>query len=111
MGNLNNTEAARGHLQLTADSAYPFHSFAIPPYDDDPAVRKRYCSFLLDDALSDSDWVAKLELVMAAKMVDTELLSQGKNRVRILVLYGGLRTRFAALPPFLSPYVVQTCGG
>ena len=99
MGDLNNTEAAREYLQSVADPAYQFRSFAIHPCDDDPAVRKRYRSFLLDDAISDLDWVAKLELATAAKMVETELLSQGKDRLRILVLYGSLRTRFAAAPP------------
>lgn len=94
MGDLNNTAAVREHLRPVADPEYRFRSFAIPPSDDDPAVRERYRPFLLDEAISDSDWVAKLELATAAKLVETELLAQQKDRLRILVLYGSLRTRF-----------------
>ncbi|KAK3373015.1 flavoprotein-like protein [Lasiosphaeria ovina] len=93
MGDLNNTEAARAHLQPVTDPAYQFRSFAICPCDDDPAVRQKYRPFLLDDAIADSDWVAKLELATVAHMVDTELLAQGQDRLRVLVLYGSLRDR------------------
>ncbi|KAL2147930.1 hypothetical protein VTI28DRAFT_3408 [Corynascus sepedonium] len=93
MGDLNNTEAAREHLLPVADLVYRFHSFPIHACDDDPAVRKRYRPFLLDDEISSSDWVMKLELATAAKMVETEILSQGKDRLRVLVLYGSLRDR------------------
>jgi arsenic resistance protein ArsH len=94
MGDLNNTAAAREHLRPSIDPAYQFRSFAIPPSDDDPSVRQRYRPFLLADEISNSDWVAKLELATAAKLVDAELLSQGKDRLRILVLYGSLRERW-----------------
>ncbi|KAK1831942.1 flavoprotein-like protein [Podospora conica] len=93
MGDLNNTAAVREHLRPVADPAYHFRSFAIPPSEDDPEVREKYRPFLLDKDISDSDWVAKLELATAAKMVETELLAQQKDRLRILVLYGSLRTR------------------
>lgn len=98
MGDLNNTAAVREHLRPVADPEYRFRSFAIPPSDDDPAVRERYRPFLLDEAISESDWVAKLELATAANMVEAELLAQQKDRLRILV-YGSLRTRFD--PPTL----------
>jgi arsenical resistance protein ArsH len=94
MGDLNNTEAAREHLRPVADAAYRFRSFPIPACDDDAEVRKRYRPFLLDDEISSSDWISKLELATAAKMVETEILSQGKDRLRVLVLYGSLRGRF-----------------
>ena len=97
MGDLNNTEAMRVHLRPDLDPQYQFRSFAIPPGDDDPVVRKQYRPFLLDEGISDSDWIAKLELGTAAKMVDTELLAQKKDRLRILVLYGSLRTRSVVL--------------
>ncbi|KAK4243083.1 flavoprotein-like protein [Corynascus novoguineensis] len=93
MGDLNNTEAAREHLLPVADPVYRFRSFPIHACDDDPAVRTRYRPFLLDDEISSSDWVMKLELATAAKMVETEILSQGKDRLRVLVLYGSLRSR------------------
>jgi hypothetical protein len=94
MGDLNNTAAVREHLRPVADPAYHFRSFAIPSSDDDPAVRERYRPFLLDKDISDSDWVATLELATAVKMVETEILAQQKDRLKILVLYGSLRTRF-----------------
>ncbi|KAK4232731.1 flavoprotein-like protein [Achaetomium macrosporum] len=93
MGDLNNTAAGAAHLRPAADLAYKFRSFAAPACDDDPSVRSRYCPFLLRDGLSASGWVAKLELATAAKMVDTELLTHGKDRLRIPVLYGSLRER------------------
>jgi len=93
MADLNNTAAIREHLRPIADPAYHFRSFAITASDDDPAVREQYRPFLLDKDISDSDWVATLELATAAKMVETELLTQQKDRLRILVLYGSLRTR------------------
>lgn len=94
MGDLNITEAAREHVPSVLDPAYRFRSFGIHACDDDPAVRQRYRPFLLSDEISASDWVAKLELATAAKMVEAEILSQRKDRLRVLVLYGSLRSRF-----------------
>ena len=94
MGDLNNTDAARERLQVLADPEYQFRSFPIHAPDDDPSVRQRYRPFLLDDEISSSDWITKLELATAARMVQTEILSQGKDRIRVLVLYGSLRSRF-----------------
>ncbi|KAK4664109.1 uncharacterized protein QC763_512560 [Podospora pseudopauciseta] len=93
MGDLNNTEAMREHVKPAHDSTYEFKSFAIRPCDEDQDIRKRYRPFLLSDEISESDWVSKLELATAAKMVDTELLVQNKDRLKILVLYGSLRAR------------------
>jgi arsenic resistance protein ArsH len=94
MGDLNNTSAAREHLRPVVDPEYRFRSFAIPAPDDDPVVRQKYRPFLLDDDISASDWIAKLELATAAKMVETELLSLGEDRLKVLVLYGSLRSRY-----------------
>ncbi|KAK4447968.1 flavoprotein-like protein [Podospora aff. communis PSN243] len=93
MGDLNNTAAARELLRSDLDPVYQFRSFAIPRSEDDVSVREKYRPFLLDETTSSSDWIAKLELATVAKMVDAELLAQGKDRLRILVLYGSLRTR------------------
>ncbi|KAG7285857.1 hypothetical protein NEMBOFW57_008151 [Staphylotrichum longicolle] len=93
MGDLNNTEAARERPLPVADPVFRFRSFPIHACDDDPEVRRRYRPFLLDDEISSSDWITKLELATAAKMVETEILSQGKDRLRVLVLYGSLRSR------------------
>ena len=93
MGDLNNTEAMREQQQLIADPEYRCRSFAIHPQNDDPEVRKQYRPFLLSDEISASDWVAGLELSTALKMVESEILSQEKERLKVLVLYGSLRTR------------------
>ncbi|KAK4152461.1 flavoprotein-like protein [Chaetomidium leptoderma] len=96
MGDLNNTAAAREHLPPPiADPASRFRSFHIPPGDDDPALRTRYRPFILDDdAVSGgADWVAQLELATAAELVETEIMAPGKDRLRVLVLYGSLRSR------------------
>ncbi len=97
MGDLNNTAAARERLLLATDPVYQFRSLSIRACDDDPTLRARYRPFLLDDEISSSDWIMKLELATVAKMVETEILSQGKDRLRVLVLYGSLRSRF--VPP------------
>jgi len=93
MGDLNNTAAMREQQRLMADPEYRLRSFAINPQNDDPEVIKQYRPFLLSDEISDSDWVAGLELSTALKMVESELLSKGKERLNVLVLYGSLRSR------------------
>jgi arsenical resistance protein ArsH len=94
MGDLNNTAAMRESLRPVAEEAYHFRSLSIPERDDDPAIRKQYRPFILDDAITSSDWTAKLELGTAAQMVESEILAQGRDRLRVLVLYGSLRSRF-----------------
>ena len=93
MGDLNNTAAAREIVQLAVDSEYQSRSFAISADKDDADVRARYRPFLLSDEISASDWVARLELSTALKTVDSEIMSQSKDRLKVLVLYGSLRTR------------------
>jgi arsenic resistance protein ArsH len=48
---------------------------------------------LLSDVHADDDWVARLELSTALKMVESEIINQGQPRLRILVLYGSMRNR------------------
>ncbi|KAK0664609.1 flavoprotein-like protein [Cercophora samala] len=111
MGDLNNTEAMREHVRPALDPTYQFNSFAILACDDDPVVREQYRPFLLSDEISKSDWIAKLELATAAKMVDTELLAQNKDRLRILVLYGSLRTRsFSKLLAYEASRILHRLG-
>jgi arsenic resistance protein ArsH len=102
MGDLNNTAAIRERTLPVADPLYQFRSFPIQASDDSPDVRQRYRPFLLNDEISNSDWVAKLELATTAEMVEAQLLSQGKDRLRVLVLYGSLRSRFVPLAPAIS---------
>jgi arsenic resistance protein ArsH len=94
MGDLNNTAASREHMQLDVDPAYRSRTFALHPSEDNAEVRKRYRPFLLEGDISNSDWVAKLELSTALKMVEAEIISTKKHRLKVLVLYGSLRTRY-----------------
>lgn len=93
-GDLNNTAAERARKELVVDSTYSKVSFAIPPSQDDPDVRKRYRPFLLDEKISKSDWVSQLELSTALKMVESQILSGGQDRLKVLVLHGSMRNRW-----------------
>ncbi|KAF1960728.1 arsenate resistance ArsH [Byssothecium circinans] len=92
-GDLNNTSAARPALAFDTIPAYHGQSFAIPSTEDDANVRATYRQFLLDETVSNSDWVAQLELSAVLKMVDEEVFAKGQERLRVLVLYGSMRTR------------------
>lgn len=92
-GDLNNTAAARSAIEVKADSAYRHVSIAIPPTQDDPVVRSEYRPFLHDGHAGEQDWVSELELSTVLKMVDTQVLQAGSDRLRVLVLYGSLRSR------------------
>lgn len=93
-GDLNNTHAARPAAQLAVDTAYSHTSFAIPAHEDDADIRRQYRPFLLDDQFASDDWVARLELSTVLRMVQSELLEKKQDRLRILVLYGSLRSRY-----------------
>lgn len=69
-GDLNNTAAERVRAEIATDPEYHRTSLVIPAYEDEDPIRKTYRPFLLDDAHSDRDWVARLELSTTLKMVD-----------------------------------------
>jgi len=95
-GDLNNAHAARDADNIDVDPAYDGRSLAIRASDDDKSARDRYRPFLISESLTDetaADWVAQLELSTTLKMVETEILARGLDRLRILVLYGSLRSR------------------
>ncbi|OIW25739.1 arsenate resistance ArsH [Coniochaeta ligniaria NRRL 30616] len=92
-GDLNNTHAARAAAQLVVDPSYAQQSFAIRADEDDPSVRPNYRPFLLPEAFVADDWIAQLELSTALRLVESEILLKGQDRLRILVLYGSLRSR------------------
>ncbi|KAH6637992.1 flavoprotein-like protein [Boeremia exigua] len=92
-GDLNNTAAERVRAEIATDPAYHRTSLAIPAYEDEARLRKTYRPFLLDDAYLDRDWVARLELSTTLKMVDSQILKSGAERLRVLVLYGSMRER------------------
>lgn len=92
-GDLNNTAAARPVAETTINPAYRYQSFAIEAHEDDATVRNEYRPFLLHDRFAVEDWVARLELSTVLQMVQSEILDRKLGRLRILILYGSLRTR------------------
>ncbi|KAK4062767.1 hypothetical protein Purlil1_14189 [Purpureocillium lilacinum] len=92
-GDLNNAHVMREVLQLTVDPTYRYRSLAIGPDEDDFRIRELYRPFLLSDAFATNDWVAQQELSTALKMVESQILGKQNDRLRILVLYGSLRSR------------------
>lgn len=92
-GDLNNTAAERVRAQIVTDPEYRSTSLAIPANEDDASIRQTYRRFLLDDIHSSRDWIAKLELSTILKMVDSQILRTGGERIRVLVLYGSMRER------------------
>ncbi|KAH6866462.1 flavoprotein-like protein [Alternaria rosae] len=92
-GDLNNTSAERARAELAIDPEYRRRSLAIPPSEDDAEIRKAYRPFILEGKDTEDDWVAQLELSTALKMVDTQLLQRGDDRLRVVVLHGSMRSR------------------
>ena len=92
-GDLNNTQAGRAAVEFAADPAFKHKSFAIPRDQDDTAIRDQYRPYLFEGEMLSDDWVADLELSTALKMVQSEILDKRADRLRILVLYGSLRSR------------------
>ncbi|KAJ9669634.1 hypothetical protein H2201_000017 [Coniosporium apollinis] len=92
-GDLNNTKAARAFVEIAPDLKYLKRTLAIPPSEDAKDIRGAYRPFLLDDEISSNEWVSRLELSTAMKMVEQELKSTDGDRLKVLVLYGSMRAR------------------
>jgi len=67
-------------------------SLAISEAEDDPEIREQYRPFLLPENIANSDWVSQLELATVTKMAEADL-ARTEERLKILMLYGSLRTR------------------
>lgn len=68
-------------------------SLALTSIEDDANTRQKYRPFILDnDANATEDWVNNLDLTTAMNMAELDLQST-KERLRVLVLYGSLRSR------------------
>lgn len=67
-------------------------SLAISEAEDDPTIRSKYRPFILSPILSQDDWISKLELDSACQVAAEDIKKTG-CRIKILVLYGSLRTR------------------
>lgn len=98
-GDLNNTQAGRTAVEFAADPSFKHKSFAISRDQDDAAIRDQYRPYLFEGEMLSDDWVADLELSTAMKMVQSEILDKKLDRLRILVLYGSLRSRLVLTNP------------
>ncbi|KAJ8102362.1 arsenate resistance ArsH [Lipomyces tetrasporus] len=90
-GDLNSTNAARLVGEIEPDLAYLGRTLAIPAVEDDSEVRSAYRPFLLGCETANNDWIAQLELSTAMKMAEDEM--KRTDRLKILVLYGSMRSR------------------
>lgn len=68
-----------------------YRTLAISQDEDDPQIRKKYRTFILD-AEAENDWVNDLELDAVLDMADRDLRER-KKRLKVLVIYGSLRRR------------------
>lgn len=81
------------HAEKVAfDPSFAYQSLAIPASEDDPTIRSTYRPFLLNDSVTNTDWVSRLELATATEMAKKDFEKTGE-RLRVLVLYGSLRKR------------------
>ena len=93
-GDLNNTEVLRSTAEIPVDRAYLGRTLAISEEEDDHEIRHRYRKgFLLNDAITRTDWISKLELSTVLKLSEKTLTESQNDRIRVLVLYGSLRGR------------------
>lgn len=89
-GDLNNTTSMREVEKLVAKPEFAHRSLAMSSKADDKIAK--YHPFLLDDAISENDWVSKLELATVTEMAQRDI-AINDQRLRVLVLYGSLRSR------------------
>jgi hypothetical protein len=92
IGDLNNTSAMRTVTAPKRDPAFMYQSLAIKENDDIDAVRSQYRPFIISNDIQMTDWISKLELATVTQMADQNL-QLTEHRIRVLVLYGSLRTR------------------
>ncbi|KAK5135500.1 hypothetical protein LTR08_005135 [Meristemomyces frigidus] len=92
-GDLNNTEVLRKAKEFRPDPTYDGRSLAINENEDDIAIRSKYRPFLQREDVAKSDWVAQLELSPVLKMVEADLEQSGGDRLKVLVLFGSMRSR------------------
>ncbi|KAL0936821.1 NADPH-dependent FMN reductase ArsH [Colletotrichum truncatum] len=110
-GTLKKDVVQPGTLPSQASEHTGNRSLEISANDDDADIRSRYRPFLLPSELKADDWVSTLELRTAIKMVDDEILQQGKPRLRILVLTGSLRQRsYSRLLAFEGARILHRLG-
>ena len=93
-GDLNNTGALRPFVSPEAGADAEHRSLSIKESDDDAGIRERYRPFLLDKEGNKTDWVDDLELDTVTTMAAENMRRTG-DRLKVLVLFGSLRQRWA----------------
>lgn len=91
-GDLNNTSAMRETKRIATDPTFSYHTLAPTAEHDDKEVRDRYRPFILSPSIERADWVSRLELATVTKLASEYLHNTGQA-LRVLVLYGSLRSR------------------
>jgi arsenic resistance protein ArsH len=76
---------------------------AIPADEDEKNLRDQYRPFLLPDEVANNDWVSKLELSTALQMAEADIKRTGGDRLKVLVLYGSLRSRYVLVVRDMIP--------
>jgi hypothetical protein len=93
-GDLNNVSSMRAIRELKVDEAYLARSLAISDVEDDAEIREKYRPFLQSKNVTDSDWIANLELSTVLKMAEEGIEKSGQGRLKVMVLYGSMRKRY-----------------
>jgi arsenical resistance protein ArsH len=91
-GDLNNKGAMRASKRIEVDPVFSHCTLAPTAEVDDKEVRDRYRPFILDPVIESTDWVSCLELATVTKLASENLLKTG-DALRVLVVYGSLRSR------------------
>lgn len=100
----------RASKTLVVDPLCAFKSLAIGPELDDAETRKVYRPFILNDEVTKSDWISKLELSTITKMAQADL-RETNSRLKVLILYGSLRTRsYSKLLAFEAARILHRLG-
>ncbi|KAK5188349.1 hypothetical protein LTR92_011579 [Exophiala xenobiotica] len=85
----------RAVIRPQRHAQFAYRQLSIPPSLDDPALRSRYRPFLLPNNITKHDWISRLELATVTEMAYNDLKLTGE-RIKVLVLYGSLRSRLLA---------------
>ncbi|KAK0863740.1 hypothetical protein LTR87_016077 [Friedmanniomyces endolithicus] len=95
----------------SVEHLYAGRLLAIAEDEDDAAVRSKYRQFLLGERVVRTDWVAKIELSTALKMVEADMVATCGDRLEVIVLFGSLRSRsYSRLLSFECAHILSRLG-
>ena len=69
----------------------------VPVAEIGEELTRKYRPYLLPNEEAEKDWISELELDTVER-ISRENLQRGEGPLKILVLYGSLRERFACSP-------------